>query len=407
MEKLRPNVGRDLALASFAGVLSLLIIDFFNIGILRISESDFLTAFPNRDLSQMLGRQFLYEGSLAQSWMGDAYWQYGPLHQFMTVPLYAFSSVENATSFLLGFNCVMLLATYLRFLDLFRISLKSKLTLIPMAVLMLIYPTFSALNQRNLEVIEMYLIAVALESATKGKLFRSGVIVGLAVGIKFLPAIVILPWILSRKVVPLLGFSLALLPQVILAQLLFGWERNWVWKLLRDGEEETIPLRQGLADVILRIVGDGNSNINFFYILLVLIIFLCLIFRFNRYPDLSQTSNLVFTWPFLLGLICLIPPHSNNYYYVFFGPLVLWLYLELKGSRWIIGNTLFVIALFLISIPAPLALLWRLVEPGNVEKLQNLLNQVLSLSPMFFGGAVLTSLSWLLFIRSETKRQRS
>ena len=390
------NASRKIYTIVFLALLSISLFDllsgkFF----LAVKDSDFLTAFPNYEISNFVGRPDFYDNTLAEQWMGQEYWQYGPMHQFITLPLYLLSSIYLVTTLLL----VVLTLLYMKII-LTYISMASPAGLNGSKVrnifiiLFAFYPFLAAINQRNLEIVEVFFVIIAANYYRKSNFFVSGFVIGLATGVKFLPAIIVLLFILEKNKKALLGFALSFLPQIVLAQLVFGWERSFTYRLLSEGESETIPLRQGLADVILRLLGNNGGNYNAVYLLIAFLasiatfVFLVKFFRLQQ--NIEERWRI---WSFVLAFVCLIVPHSNNYYFVLFVPLIIDLYLDLLRNRVKRDLLLYSLGLILMSAPLPIALFWRLLPDSEINSGQMALQQIQSLSPMFFGGLMLLILA--------------
>jgi len=360
--------------------------------ILSTRDSDFLTAFPNFKISNFFNKPYLFDGSLAEQWMGEQYWQYGPLHQILSLPLYLYSSIDDVTAFLFFFLLFLYLGTVLSFYRFTRASLKIDTRLVLLILITIVsYPFLSALNQRNFEIIEVSLVVFAMYSYSRSNYFAAGALLGAATGIKYLPGILLLPLILERNWKALRGFCLVVVPQLIFVQLYLGWENSFTIKLLTEGEEITLPLRQGLADVILRATGGSSGgNYNLIFVSLFILISLGMALGVYRYiPRQPIQCNRWKVWPLLLGAICLISPHSNNYYFVFFVPLIIQIYNVLGDSKFTLDKIFFFVGLLLISLPLPLAVIWRILPSGSVEQWQQFLQNLQSLSPLFFGSLIL------------------
>lgn len=359
---------------------------------LSTRDSDFLTAFPNFKISNLFNKSYLFDNSLAEQWMGEKYWQYGPLHQILSLPLYLYSTIDEATAFLFFFLLLIYLGTVLSFYKFTRTVLKIDAQLVLLTLITLIsYPFLSALNQRNFEIIEVFLVVSAMYMYSRSNYFVAGVLIGAATGIKYLPGILLLPLILERNWKALKGFCLVVIPQLIFVQLYLGWENSFTLKLLTEGEEITIPLRQGLADVILRLTGGrSGGNYNFIFVSLFTLAITAMVFGvhlyYKRQPIQSDRWRV---WPLLLALICLLSPHSNNYYFVFFVPLIIQTYNILCNFKLVLDRILFSVGLLLMSLPLPLAVIWRILPSDSVEEWQQFLRNVQSLSPLFFGSLII------------------
>lgn len=376
-------------------LISIFIDKLFDGKLLNVKDSDFLTAFPNYELSQFFGRQDLYRDSLAEQWMGSVFWQYGPMHQFLSIPLYLLPSISSVMTFLffiLIFVYFFTIRAYLINSNIAFGDTQKKLGLI--LILSFFYPFLSAINQRNFELIELLLIIQAAGFYKKSNYFLAGVLIGLATGIKFLPVIILGFFILERNRKAIYGFLLSFVPQVIVTQLVFDWRRSFTFRLVSEGEPETIPLRQGLADVILRLQGNSGGNYNIIYFLIIAVIGLFtlrLILHFLRIQRNQYERWRI--WCYLLGIVCLIVPHSNNYYFVFFVPLLIEVYANIQNRKFSLDAFLFGIGVLLISLPLPFAILWRLLPESSSQEIQQVLIFVQNSSPMFFGGSVILILA--------------
>jgi len=393
--KTRKGLRKFTALA-FVALLLISLIDFLSGKLfLAVQDSDFLTAFPNFEISNLVGRPEFYRNTLAEQWMGQEYWQYGPMHQFITIPLYLLPSVYLVTTLLLivlSLLYIQSIITYVLIIDPVDLNISKIQSLF--LILVVFYPFLAAINQRNLEIVEVFLVVIAASYHRKSNFFMSGFIVGLAGGIKFLPLIIVLLFILEKNRKALLGFLLSFLPQIFLAQLMFGWERSFTYKLLSEGESETIPLRQGLADVILRLLGNNGGNYNLVYLIIALLVSLSsfvLLLKFFRVQQNVEERWRI--WSFVLAFVCLIVPHSNNYYFVLFVPLIIDIFFDIQRNKERIDFFLYFFGLVLVSAPLPIALLWRLLPESEMDMGQIALQQIQSLSPMFFGGLLLLILA--------------
>ena len=387
---------RKFTALAFVALLLISLIDFLSGKLfLAVQDSDFLTAFPNFEISNLVGRPEFYRNTLAEQWMGQEYWQYGPMHQFITIPLYLLPSVYLVTTLLLivlSLLYIQSIITYVLIIDPVDLNISKIQSLF--LILVVFYPFLAAINQRNLEIVEVFLVVIAASYHRKSNFFMSGFIVGLAGGIKFLPLIIVLLFILEKNRKALLGFLLSFLPQIFLAQLMFGWERSFTYKLLSEGESETIPLRQGLADVILRLLGNNGGNYNLVYLIIALLVSLSsfvLLLKFFRVQQNVEERWRI--WSFVLAFVCLIVPHSNNYYFVLFVPLIIDIFFDIQRNKERIDFFLYFFGLVLVSAPLPIALLWRLLPESEMDMGQIALQQIQSLSPMFFGGLLLLILA--------------
>lgn len=371
-----------------------------NFEFLSMGGSDFLTAFPNFRFSHLFGTvHSLFYGSVAEGWMGEKYWNYGPLHQFLTIPLYFFGSMADVTAFLF----FILLLTYLASIKtLSQLTLSERFQrrhlLCLILVLVINYPFLSALGQRNLEILEIAFVSAAMIAFKQKKFLLSGVLIGFATGIKFLPGIILLHFILSRNWGAVKGFFMAIVPQAILTQLFLGWQNSYLMLDLLDGEVGTAAHCQGLNDFLKRLFQGKPTKIETVLYLGISITALILISIFllqlNRNSFRNQQQWKV--WPLLIAISVLLSPHANNYYFVLVVPLIIQIYAQLISQPIGINHFLFGISLLSLSLVLPLAILWRILPSDISMILQNKLTEVQSYSPMFIGTLILIFLFFKL-----------
>ena len=263
------------------------------------------------------------------------------------------------------------------------------------AILFINYPFLAALHQRNFEILELCFVVYAMYSYQKGQFTLAGASIGIAAGIKFLPGIIVLHFLISKNWKALKGFLWVTIPEILLTQLTLGWQNSWVLHLLLVGEKETIPLRQGLNDVLLRFSNDDNRTaITFIYMFLTLIVLVTLIRYLSKYVAAEPQRNRQWRiWPLLLAVSCLIAPHANSYYFVLLIPLILQLSSSLLSEPLSADHLFFTIGLFLLSFPLPFAILWRAMAGDSNLRWQEILLNIQSGSPVFLGSLILIYLS--------------
>jgi len=405
------SANRLAQISALFGALSLvatLIYSRLGLTFLTLKESDFLSAFPTYRMSKIFGKEdSLFAGSLAEKWLGENDWNYGPLHQLITMPLYLFNSVDQATTFLFFFLLLMFGLTIYCLINIEAHQTSRQMKLIPLYFILLInYPFLSALQQRNLEIVEVFLIVAALVAYRRERYFMAGALIGISAGIKFFPAIIVLQFIFSRNWQALKGFVYFFIPQILLAQFALGWQNSFTLRLLFQGESETVPLRQGLNDLILRFsTGANDGMLKILYVILATAIFIfvsCLVYKNTQVNSSSKTATN--NWWLLLTLICIIAPHSNNYYFVLLTPLIVQIYFYLleKGSRLVALSYGF--GLILLSAPLPFAVLWRVLPEGSSVDFKEMLLVFQSYSPMFFGSSILLIIGVFLAVNSRSNK---
>jgi hypothetical protein len=378
---------------------------------LTLKESDFLSAFPTYRMSKIFGKEdSMFSGSLAQKWLGENDWNYGPLHQLITLPLYLFNSVDQATTFLFFFLLLMFGLTIHYLINIDAQQSFKQIKLIPLYFIVLVnYPFLSALQQRNLEIVEVFLIVVALIAYRRERYFLAGALIGISAGIKFFPAIIVLQFIFSRNWQAIKGFVYFFIPQLLLAQFALGWQNSFTLRLLIQGESETVPLRQGLNDLILRFSNGANDFVlKHLYLILAATIFISVSYLVNKNTHLNSSSKTATNnWAFLLALICIIAPHSNNYYFVLLAPLIVQIYLYLLENRSRLIALSYGLALILLSAPLPFAVLWRVLPEGPSANFKEMLLEFQSYSPMFFGSSILLIIGVRLSVKSRSNQMQS
>jgi hypothetical protein len=388
-------------ISGFIGMLGSFVYSLFRLSFLSLIESDFLSAFPTYEMSKFFGKELtLFDGSLAQKWLGENDWNYGPLHQLFTIPLYFFNTMSEITLFLFFF----LFSVYvLSILGLTNLSLGLKLNwknqLAVCSVLLINYPFLSALQQRNLEILELFFIVSAMFAYKQEKYFLAGALIAVATGIKFFPAVIVIQFLLSRNWQAVKGFIYLLLPQLLITQVAFGWQNSFTLRLVVSGESGTVPLRQGLNDLILRFANGNNETIlKIVYLILAVGLFITVIYILGKNVNnrFSTTKDL-YAWSILLALICIIAPHSNNYYFVLLAPLIVQIHSYLEEAREKQAVFIYALGLILLSAPMPLAILWRVLPESLSVNFKDSLLAFQSYSPMFFGSMLLLILGLYIF----------
>ena len=396
-------------ISGLMGILGSFVYRLFGLSFLSLVESDFLSAFPTYEMSKFFGKDLtLFDGSLAQKWLGENDWNYGPLHQLFTIPLYFFDTMSEITLFLFFF----LFAIYvISIIGLTNLNLSSKLNwknqFAACSVLLINYPFLSALQQRNLEILELFFIVSAMFAYKHEKYFLAGALIAVATGIKFFPVVIVIQFLLSRNWEAVKGFIYLLLPQLIIAQIAFGWQNSFTLRLVVSGESGTVPLRQGLNDLILRFAnGDNETTLKIVYLALAAGLFLSVTYTLGKHvrKNFSTTKDL-YAWSILLALICIIAPHANNYYFVLLAPLIVQIHSYLEETRDKRAVYIYALGLLLLSAPMPLAILWRVLPESLGVNFKDSLLALQNYSPMFFGSMLLLILG--LYVFSKPKQYLS
>ena len=305
-------------------------------------QGDFLAAFPAWGMAFFFGRLDLYDGSLASRWGPPPIWHYGPILHVVTTPLLAFPSLRSAYLAWLFVNYAVVIATAIiaaRLID---------DTLVVIVVFCNFNPLYEALTQRTIELFELLLLFAAYAWMRKGRDRAAGAAIGTAAMAKFLP-LIFLPWlVLKRRWDALNAALLVIVPIVVVTEFVLGWENSGIFIQLREGGMITNELNQSLAGIVARL---GGSRVASGIAIVIALIALCtLIWRLRHAEDSDDLE-----WGVLVVAMVLLPPHNEQYYFVFLLFPYLMLYARYRTHlSW--RTALAAVSFVLVAAPVPLSL---------------------------------------------------
>lgn len=315
---------------------------------------DFLAAFPAWKVALLTGRLDLYAGSLASQWGPPPIWHYGPVLHLVTLPLMAFPTLRSAYLAWLIVCYVFVIAAAViaaRLID-------------DAFVVFLVFcnfnPLYEALTQRTIELFELLLLFAAFALWRRRRDGACGAAIGTAVMAKFLPMIY-LPWlVLKRRWRALAGALAVIVPVAIATQLVLGWQNSGILKQLREGSFLSSELNQSLSGVVIRLLTWTHSTlppatISRALIVIGLIALSAFMLRLRRREDVDDLE-----FGLLAAAMVLLPPHNENYYFVFLLLPYLFLYARYRGGGWTWRAALLAVSFFLVAMPIPFSILNRL-----------------------------------------------
>ena len=304
----------------------------------KILGGDMLSAFPSPSAVRAsqawpaFAREWV---ALDMAWNGPMRWNYGPVLHLVTLPLVLASSRARAMHLMLVVDYVLVAAAFLLWMRLlFPWRRQAFISAGILCVWLNHFPLLEAIAGREIELLELFLITLAIWALRRQREGLAGAAFGMAAMTKFLPAIFI-PYLFVKGyrragyVATLTAASFALI-----AQPLLGWQHSVTLSIAnaeRAGTYDVAPTaysNQALTNVLhktftifniddprpptlypdlLRVVGISLS-------VAVLIATAWFVVRWRR-------SRLIELECALLAIImCLVAPHANTYYFVFLLP---------------------------------------------------------------------------------------
>ncbi|HXH40120.1 MAG TPA: glycosyltransferase family 87 protein [Thermoanaerobaculia bacterium] len=351
---------------------------------------DFLASFPSWQASVALGRMDLYNGSLSEEWSfrfrgeREPVWHYGPVEHLVTLPLFAFPTLKSAYVAWLFVNYAFLAGIAILAVRLFDPGHSALTTTATLAALLNFNPLYEALNQRTIEILELLLILIAYALWRKGRLGWCGVVIGLAAMTKFLPLIFLPYFVVKRKWRALAGALAAIVPIALLTEAVLGWKHSGILiQLLKDGPLHS-ELNQSFSGAIVRLIDWTKIPVSGAIIsqIAILICLTGLSWLFLVTRECVAAHDL--EWGTLIIAMVLLPPHNEQYYFLF----LLFPYLAIFARRIRLRDShhsswfLFLISFILVAAPIPLAILAGLTGV-------NVFHLYLSAGIPFLGAAIL------------------
>lgn len=310
---------------------------------------DFLASFPAWGMAFFYGRLDLYDGSLASQWGPPPIWHYGPILHAITTPLLAFPSLRSGYLAWLFVNYAFVIVTAILAMYVVDSGRPSAATAIVVTCVFCNFnPLYEALTQRNIELFELLLLFAAYAWMRKGRDTAAGVAIGTAAMAKFLP-LIFLPWlVLKRRWDALNAALLVIFPVVVVTEFVLGWENSGILLQLRGGGMMRSELDQSLAGIVRRLVDSRAASA--IAIVLALIGLCVLMWRMRRSEDSDDLE-----WGVLVVAMVLLPPHNENYYFVFLLIPYLSLYARYRTRpSW--RAALAAVSFLLVAVPVPFSL---------------------------------------------------
>lgn len=298
----------------------------------QAAGGDFRSAFPGPLIFQLAERWPALYRDWMEPWFlpSKVIWNYGPVAHFLTVPLIFAPTKEHAMTIVLLVNYVLVAATFVLWLRLLWGSRPSWAPALLLACLWLnYYPLLEAIVGREIELLEFFLVTVAVWALRRQREGLAGVAVGLATMTKFLPGILV-PYLLVKGYRKAFWTALAVCGAIAaLAQWLLGFQHSLTFAVL-GGEVgtryfPTIYMRQALINALYRMFAIVDPH---------------QIEPVTLYPDalklvgmalqgtiLAATAWFIVRWrrsallelevALLLLVAMIVLPHANTYYFVF------------------------------------------------------------------------------------------
>jgi Glycosyltransferase family 87 len=320
---------------------------------------DFLASFPSWTMAFFFGRLDLYNGSLAEAWGPPPIWHYGPVLHAITAPLFAFHSLRSAYLAWLFVNYLLVVLTAVIAI---RIIDKGRPTMMTSFVVVIAFcnfnPLYEALTQRTIELFELLLLFAAYALLRGGRETTAGAAVGTAAMAKFLP-LIFLPWFVLKRKWDALGGALAVIfPVAVVTEFVLEWENSGILIQLGQGSFLKGELNQSLAGMVARLLAWTHSRLPLattsrIAILVALLAFSALMFRVRRREGIEDLE-----YGLLAAAMVLLPPHNQNYYFVFLLLPYLLLYARYR-TRWSWRTALLALSFVLVAIPVPLSIVQR------------------------------------------------
>jgi hypothetical protein len=303
-----------------------------------VAAGDFSSAFPG-PFTLRVSQTWSW---LARDWIAPrvvwhgadpTLWNYGPVLHVVTLPFALASTLVQALRLILLVDCVLIAATFVLWIRLLFPGRRQTFAWLGILCIWLNhFPLLEALVGREIEIFELFLITVGIWALRKEREILAGGAFGLAAMTKFLP-VVFVPYLFVKGyrrggwVAVMTVSSIALVTQLGL-----GWERSVT--LAQTRSENTAAVfptayaNQALTNVLYKTftafnINDPRPPTLYPYPLRAIatglnaMVFLTtawFVVRWRRGRSLEVECAL------LMIVMCLIPSHSNTYYFIFVLP---------------------------------------------------------------------------------------
>lgn len=377
---------RFLARAAIAGLALLYSgVHFFQTGVISAwvnISGDFLFAWPGYYVAAWnpaIFRQVALPAPL---------WNYGPVLHMLYLPFTFLSDLRTAYRGILFVSYAYVLVS---FLITYCANLRLPRTIGPLILLIFIwanfFPLYEALLQRNIELVELLLVAFGYAMYMRQRDGLAGAALGAAAMAKFLPGIFFPYFVWKRRWRCVRGFLVVTIPVALVTQMTLGWEHNVVWMILGGGIGRADPHNQALSGVFLRMGPLIDPTLNWATVSLLamgVVSLLCLLVLW-KYGRLGSER---WEWSLLVIMMILLVPQAHPYYHVFL--LVPFSFLAEEAS-WArlsrVELVAVVVAFLLIAFPLPLSP-FEVLNPARPRG-WHLMEYLLHLSLPIVGASIL------------------
>lgn len=357
--------GRFVLFGAVALSASRLVVFLVRYGIPN-TASDFLGSWPAPRLAGWFGKTDGFYSGLVTEWHEGTSWSYGPILHLVTIPLFIFPDRDTAYRFLLFVAAGGFVVTGLLLVWHLRRELHNHYALAGLIFVVFNFaPALEALGQRNVELLELLLISAAFVTFGRRRDTATGLLVGLAAGVKFLPAVLIPALFLARRRRAGTVSLTTLAVIAIVTQLTLGWQNNLLLRTVVDVDSEINffghPQNQAIPGFIMRAVGGpGNESTGIAISIVVLIsagATLCFWLWSRR-----GSSDWPIQWSILLTSVLLLIPHGESYYLCLLIPPFAIAFSRLCGMgrtwKWV----LFLVAYSVVAWPVPMSIVEAVVD---------------------------------------------
>jgi len=284
------------------------------------TASDFFGAWPAPRIAEWLGKSDeFYTGSITTKFHEGLSWSYGPLLHLVTLPLFLLPDRQTAYQVLV----FVVIAAYLivGVVLLLRFSGGDLPHSAALAfVLFNFAPAYEATAQGNIEMFELLLLTLALVALKDGREYETltGVLIGVAAGLKFLPGVLIPYFFLTKRWKAATASTVTVGIIGIGTQVVLGWQNSALMNRMLDvNHEENFldhPLNQAVSGFVIRLMTAlGREALAVplsFAVMAGLGIWICVwLWRRRNQKDWEVH------WSVLLITSVLVIPHNESYYF--------------------------------------------------------------------------------------------
>ncbi len=213
---------------------------------LQMQGADFRTVFPGKLMFRVAAIwPGLAKDWLVPFWTGSASveWNYGPIPHFLTTPFILMPTAAAALNLILLLDLGLVVMSFLLWVRLLFGRRPSWFAVLGLAcVWMNYFPLLEALAGREVELLELWLISIAVWALRRHREGLAGAAIGVAAMTKFLPALFV-PYLLIKRFRR--AFWAAVATMLLIAgptQWLLGFQHSVTFKMLgSEASGETLP----------------------------------------------------------------------------------------------------------------------------------------------------------------------